>query len=401
MNRELLDPFALDYPESLSCTLDYGHATCLRFSVSGQHIAVGLASGEVVIYDVATYGVARVLTGHSRTIQSLAWSHDNRYLLTAARDWKCILWDLSTFSAVHKVILNAAIWGADLCMQRSMFVASVVEDDAVLVDFTSGECLQHALPTSSDTAISQQTLVSIFDQTGAHVIVGTSKGYVSFISTDTRQIMRTFRLCSSAIKHMRLGPNRKEMVTNSADRVIRVVRFPEEVADDDDEEEEPTIEHRFQDVVNRVQWNACGFSWNGDYIIASTVKQHHIYIWERAVGQLKRTLEGPREELIDVDWHPTRVLLVAAGMDSGKVFVWDTRQPEGWSAFTADFHELEENIEHEEKEDEFDLCDDEDALKVDEDADEERIDITGIDDAPPSASVFTMPVTFDDHPTQL
>ena len=70
-------------------------------------------------------------------------------------------------------------------------------------------------------------------------------------------------------------------------------------------------------------------------------------------------------------------------MDSGKVFVWDTRQPEGWSAFTADFRELEENIEYEEKEDEFDLRDDDDdALKLDEDADEERIDITGIDDAP-------------------
>ena len=228
MNRELLDPFALDYPESLSRTLEYGHATCLRFSASGQHIAAGLASGEVVIYDVATYGVARVLTGHSRTVQSLAWSHDNRYLLTAARDWKCVLWDLSTFSAMHKVILNAAIWGADLCVQRSMFVASVVEDDAVLVDFASGDCVQYALPTSSDTAISQQTLVSIFDQTGAHVIVGTSKGYVSFISTDTRQIMRTFSLCSSAIKHMRLGPNKREMVTNSADRVIRVVQFPDD-----------------------------------------------------------------------------------------------------------------------------------------------------------------------------
>jgi len=35
---------------------------------------------------------------------------------------------------------------------------------------------------------------------------------------------------------------------------------------------------------------------------ASTVKAaHDIYIWERAVGSLIKILEGPKEELIDVD----------------------------------------------------------------------------------------------------
>jgi COMPASS component SWD1 len=36
--------------------------------------------------------------------------------------------------------------------------------------------------------------------------------------------------------------------------------------------------------------------------IASTVKAaHEIYIWERAMGSLINILEGPKEELIDVD----------------------------------------------------------------------------------------------------
>ena len=37
-------------------------------------------------------------------------------------------------------------------------------------------------------------------------------------------------------------------------------------------------------------------------IAASTVKAaHDIYIWETAIGSLIKILEGPREELIDVD----------------------------------------------------------------------------------------------------
>jgi hypothetical protein len=74
------------------------------------------------------------------------------------------------------------------------------------------------------------------------------------------------------------------------------------------------VEHKFQDLVNRLQWNACAFSGTGDYvmgaflfhcwilIVASTVKAaHDIYVWERAMGSLIKILEGPKEELIDVD----------------------------------------------------------------------------------------------------
>ncbi len=42
MNAELLDPFAQDFPESLTAYFDFGHATCLRFNHSGSHVAVGL-----------------------------------------------------------------------------------------------------------------------------------------------------------------------------------------------------------------------------------------------------------------------------------------------------------------------------------------------------------------------
>jgi len=35
-------------------------------------------------------------------------------LLSAARDWKCVLWDLKDGSRVRTVILDGPIWGADL-----------------------------------------------------------------------------------------------------------------------------------------------------------------------------------------------------------------------------------------------------------------------------------------------
>lgn len=71
MNRELLDPFALDYPESVSRTLVCGHTTCLRFDPLGTHIAAGLGDGSIAIWDFGTFGITRILKGHTRAIQSV------------------------------------------------------------------------------------------------------------------------------------------------------------------------------------------------------------------------------------------------------------------------------------------------------------------------------------------
>jgi COMPASS component SWD1 len=43
-----------------------------------------------------------------------SWSSNGRYLLSAARDWKCVLWDLKDGSRVRTIILDGPIWSADL-----------------------------------------------------------------------------------------------------------------------------------------------------------------------------------------------------------------------------------------------------------------------------------------------
>jgi COMPASS component SWD1 len=69
---------------------------------------------------------------------------------------------------------------------------------------------------------------------------------------------------------------------------------------------------------------------------------------------LARILEGQKEGLADLAWHPTRPMVASVSM-SGVIYLWAKDYTENWSAFAPDFKELEENEEYVEREDEFDI----------------------------------------------
>ncbi|KAL6013201.1 hypothetical protein ACLOJK_003693 [Asimina triloba] len=87
--------------------------------------------------------------------------------------------------------------------------------------------------------------------------------------------------------------------------------------------------------------------------------EHQIYIWDRD-GHLVKFLEGPKEALSDLAWHPVHPILVSLSM----MGIWAKDYAENWCAFAPDFKEVEENEEYEEREKmEFDLMPDTEKVK--------------------------------------
>jgi len=141
------------------------------------------------------------------------------------------------------------------------------------------------------------------------------------------------------------------------------------------------VTHTYQDLVNRLFWNHCDVSPTGEYICASTYMNHDVYIWETTKGSLVKILEGPKEELGFVEWHPNRPMIAASGLETGRIYIWATVNPQKWSALAPDFRELEENVEYMEREDEFDYKDREVMTKMRLEGEDEKVDLVTIDDS--------------------
>lgn len=335
-----------------------------------------------------------VLRGHSRPVQSLSWSRDSRYLLSASRDWKCILWDLATGKPLHTVQMGAPVWGASLHPENHLvFVASLYEADPKHVDLSSGKPDIKVIPTVKESedgsgggatgagSGKHLTLVTVFSRRGKCILSGTSRGVLNVIDAQTLGVVMSSKIAHGNIKHLVLSASGRSLVLNSSDRVVRVVRLPDldrtPAAEWDPDFE---VEHKFQDVVNRLQWNAIATSTSGEYVLATTYESSHdIYMWETSMGSLVKIYEGPKEELFDIEFHPSKPAIAATGLDTGAVYLWMTTIPQKWSALAPDFDELEENIDYIEREDEFDLVDGDEQLKREQDEEDGDVDVVTVE----------------------
>ena len=198
-------------------------------------------------------------------------------------------------------------------MLSFLFVASLFEDQPMLVDISNTIPIKRTLPSAprrqhmdgeelnerqAAQDAKQSTCITIFTSLGNHIIAGTNKGWLNIIETETCQTIHSTRLCNGVIIYLRLTASGRDMVSNASDRVIRTIPMPDlSRVDLDINNIKIEVEHKFQDVVNRLSWNHVAFSSTGEYVTASTYMNHDIYVWERSQGSLVKILEGPKEEL--------------------------------------------------------------------------------------------------------
>ncbi|OAY67613.1 Protein RBL [Ananas comosus] len=367
MNAPIIDPLQGDFPEVIEEYLEHGNMKCIAFNRRGTLLA----------------GVAKEL--HDKDcvapITSVCWSKYGHQLLASATDKSLTLWNVLNGEKVARITLQQTTLHARLhpgSSTPSLCLACPLSSAPILVDLNTGSST--VLPVSvsdpsnggpaphprnkfSDGSPPFTPTAATFNKRGDLIYVGNSKGEILIV-------LAMVPISGGAVvKDIIFSRNGQYLLTNSNDRVIRVYENllpPKDAAkelealnnnnNNNDYKGAMKLKvtgskclllfREFQDAVTKIQWKAPCFSGDGEWIVGASANkgEHKLYIWDRA-GHLVKILEGPKEALIDLAWHPVHPVIVSVSV-AGLVYIWAKDHIENWSAFAPDFKELEENEEY-------------------------------------------------------
>ncbi|KZO93166.1 WD40 repeat-like protein [Calocera viscosa TUFC12733] len=434
MNLELLSPLAQEYPDKITHSLD-SSASVAQFSPNGQLLAAGRGDdGTVEIWDLHTYRVMRRLEGHAKGVVSVAWSRNSRYLLTSSKDFTCAVWDLAVESRTackrDTVWFQSPLTGAVFHPHTShVILATVSTNECVIVDLRKPRKEGRWWLYNPDEPYSKATGVTSarFTPDGAYVWAGTAAGDLMIFDTASKTLIISCPLeTKAAVRRLEVDPTGRFFGAIFTDRTVRVcsvtlpdfnqpqplspppnVDFPADALDGElpngntpqiiinstgsplhingsvppEEEGEGgiAIEHIYSDQIGRSAWTGLSWSPDGECLLAGSADKgsHKLFIWYRSGrGGLAKVLEDRGVGVEDVAWHPY-LPLIASVSNNGRINLWSALRKENWSAFAPGFEELEENIDYEEREDEFDIEDEDEIRRRKRAIEEVEVDIGG------------------------
>ncbi|KAK4424754.1 protein RBL [Sesamum alatum] len=420
MNAPIIDPLQGDFPEVIEEYLEHGVMKCIAFNRRGTLLAAGCSDGSCVIWDFETRGIAKEFRDKDSVaaITSVCWSKNGHRILVAAADKSLTLWDVVTGEKIARTTLQQTPLQARLhpgsstpsiCLACPLSSAPMIVNldttTITVLPVSLSDTANGVAPPSrnkfSDGSAPFTPTAACFNKYGDLVYVGNSKGEILIIDHKSIKIRGIVPIPgSSVIKNIIFSRNGQYLLTNSNDRTIRIYEnllplkdglkaldeLNHESAEVDEVEKLRAVGSRclalfreFQDSITKVHWKAPCFSGDGEWVVGGSASkgEHKIYIWDKA-GHLVKILEGPKEALIDLAWHPVHPIVVSVSL-TGLVYIWAKDYTENWSAFAPDFKELEENEEYVEREDEFDLVPEAEKVKDSDINEDEEIDIVTVE----------------------
>ena len=248
------------------------HSRAIKFSPNGQFIAVAIAPKSIGIYSIVKQAMIRTLDGHQRTVSTLLFTTDSKYLISGGGDGMIIMWDMTTFQIVKKKQYGE------------------MDKDA---------------PHNQDGAIS--SIVSLASD--QYFVVGFLNGVVNIYDPSFEHTIASFRAHNEHLLSLISTP-KGEIVTTSSDKSIKIW-----VPTTGSAINRMTIENSHLDFVTC----AC-CSYTNDIILTGS-KDETIKAWNIGKGQQMFTAKAHTNTVLGMTHHPASNYFVSCSGD-GFLCLW-------------------------------------------------------------------------------
>jgi len=255
----------------------------VAFSPDGRLLASGSRDRTIRLWDVEAGQVVRTLSGHTDWVSSVAFSPDGRLLASGSDDRTIRLWDVGTGQVVrtlsgHTDSVNSVAFSPD-----GRLLASGSGDRTIrLWDVGTGQVVR----TLSGYIVGVNSVA--FSPDGRLLASGSWDGMIRLWDVGTGKVVRTLSGHTNWVRSVAFSPDGKLLASGSDDRTIRL-----------------------WDVGTgylKTRW--------------LRLRMSMIRLWDVGTGQLMRTLSGHTDPVYSVAFSPDGELL-ASGSSDRTIRLWD------------------------------------------------------------------------------
>ncbi|GFN21443.1 WD40 repeat-like protein [Aspergillus tubingensis] len=283
-----------------------GHSRAVQsvaFSGDGQLLASGSFDNTIKLWDAATGTLKYTLESHSGWVYSVAFSGDGQLLASGSFDNTIKLWDTATGALQHTLESHFS-WVYSVSFSgNGQLLACGSEDNTVKVWDAATGALKHTLEGHSRSVRSVA-----FSGDGQLLVSGSEDNTVKLWDAATGTLKHTLEGHFSWVYSVAVSGDGQLLASGSFDNTIKLWDTATGAL-------KHTLECHFGSV------RSVTFSGNGQ-LLASGSEDNTIKLWDTATGALKHTLEGHSGWVYSVAFSGDGQLL-ASGSEDNTVKVWD------------------------------------------------------------------------------
>lgn len=241
--------------------------------------------------------------GHTGVVNSLAFSPDGSFILTASFDKTAKVWEASTGRLLYTLWEHeSSVMGGKYSPDGELIVTS--SDKTIRVwEASTGQLLYTLLGH-------EQSVNSVeFSPDGSLIVSASSDNTVRVWDTTTGVLLQTLESHTSAIWKAVFNPEGSRILTTSSDETAKVW-----------DAASGQLLYTLEEHTSTV-WSAV-FSADGSRIVTRSWSET-ARVWEASSGQLLHTLLGHERTVNSAEFSPDGLYIVTASADN-TVRLWDT-----------------------------------------------------------------------------
>ncbi|XP_077244579.1 WD repeat-containing protein 26 homolog [Tasmannia lanceolata] len=285
----------------------------LQFSNNGKYLASSSNDRSAIIWDVDKDGgvsYRHTLTGHQKPVLTVAWSPDDRQLLTCGMEESVRRWDVSSGSCLH--VYDKPGFGLISCgwFPDGKRVFSGATDKSICMWDLDGkelECWkgQRTLKISDMAVTSDgKQIISMCRET-AILLLDREAKIERLIEED------------QTITSFTLSRDDKFLLVNLVNQEIHLWSIVGDLK---------LVANYKGHKRTRFVIRSC-FGGFEQAFIASGSEDSQVYIWHRGTGELLEVLPGHSGAVNCVSWNPANPHMLASASDDRTIRIWGLNRP--------------------------------------------------------------------------